>query len=149
MGSPRRYQESGSQTITASQVSLIDVVSTAAIRPAVYDFSIGTTGTPADNSLTWEVRRFTASGTRTGVTPTALDSGDPAATALSGQNHTVEPTYTTELWTLGMNQRASYRWVAAPGSEFVCPATANNGIGVSALSAAYTGDAVCSLMHAE
>ena len=28
---------------------------------------------------------------------------------------------------VGVNQRASYRWVAAPGSELVYPASDNNG----------------------
>jgi len=152
MGSPRRYNESGSLSsaaMTSSNKTLIDVVATAAIRPALYDFSVGTSGTPADNVVVWQVQRFTASGTRTGVTPTALDSGDPASTGVSGQQHTVEPTYTTEVWRDGMNQRASYRWVAAPGGEIVCPATASNGVGIAAKSSAYTGDAIAQMMHAE
>ena len=37
-----------------------------------------------------------------------------------------------------MNQRASYRWVAAPGSELVYPALANNGFVLRAKSGGYT-----------
>ena len=56
----------------------------------------------------------------------ALDPDDPAALAVVSFNHTVEPTYTADaqLYSLPLNQRATYRWVASPGSAFKCPATA-------------------------
>lgn len=152
MSVPRKYQSSGSlngSAMTSSNKTLLDMTSTAAVRTAVYDFSIGTTGTPADNVVTWQVQRFTTWGSRTVVTPTPLDSGDPASASPSGSAHSIEPTYTTELWRLGVNQRASYRWVAAPGSELICPATAANGVGIAALSPGYTGNAVASGMFSE
>jgi hypothetical protein len=151
MSTPRRYAVTGTVTVAGTAKTAIDVVATAAIRPAIFDFTVGTTGTPADNVCTWSVKRFTASGTRTGVTPSLLDSGDPAATALSGQTHTVEPTYTasTVLWEAGINQRATYRWVAAPGAELVMPATASNGIGIYTLSTAYASTAEASVMFNE
>ena len=71
--------------------------------------------------------------------------------AALGISFAIAPTYTanTILWSAGVNQRATYRWVAAPGSELLIPATASNGIGVAAKSAAYTGDALASVMFAE
>ena len=150
----RRYAIFGQlngAAMTSSNKSLLDVISTTTIRPRVYDFSVSTIGTPANNSITWQAQRLTASGTRTGVTPAAVDNGDPANTALAGSAHSTEPTYTanTVEWTLGVNQQASYRWVAAPMSEIVCPATANNGLGWAAKSAAYTGDALVTAMYEE
>ena len=62
----------------------------------------------------------------------ALDPDDPAAVAVVEFNHTAEPSYiaNSQLYSLALNQRATYRWVAAPGSGFKCPATANTGIGL-------------------
>ena len=50
----------------------------------------------------------------------------------AGENHTIEPTYTAAAIVLmiPLNQRATFRWVAAPGSELVAPATAANGFGI-------------------
>jgi hypothetical protein len=64
------------------------------------------------------------------VTPEPLDQADAAAVSVAGSNFTVNPTLTANLLPLSipLNQRASFRWVAAPGSEIVIPATANNGI---------------------
>jgi hypothetical protein len=46
------------------------------------------------------------------------------------ENLTVDPTLTANaiLLSLPLNQRASFRWVPAPGSELVTPATASNGL---------------------
>jgi hypothetical protein len=52
-----------------------------------------------------------------------------------------------------VNQRASYRWVAAPGSEIVYPAntsaTGNNALSLQARSAAYTGTVTGAVMVSE
>lgn len=112
-------------------------------RGKLYDLAIGTNGTPADNFLEFDISRMTVDGTGTATTPTALDPADAAALASAKANYTVEPTVTaaSSLFYVGINQRASYRWVAAPGSELVWPATAANGLVVRAKSAAYTGTA--------
>jgi hypothetical protein len=49
------------------------------------------------------------------------------------------------LLQVAVNQRASYRWVAAPGGEFVIPATNVAGIGVRAKSPAYASTATSSM----
>jgi len=71
-----------------------------------------------------------------------MDLADRAAQAVAGENHTSEPTYTsnTEVMEIPLNRRATFRWVAAPGSEIVCPATSGDGIGVHSLHASATTD---------
>ena len=127
----RRYSVSGNRTLTAAK-TIINVTSAATVRPKIYEFSLGSDATPADNCSSFIVQRHTAAGTSTAFTPIALDNGDPAALASAGYNHTVEPTLTASsfLYQSALNQRATFRWVAAPGSEFVLPATAANGASI-------------------
>jgi len=98
----------------------------------VYYLLFGSEATPADNPFLWRVRRCTAAGTSTAVVPTILDPGDLVTEQDAGENHTVEPTYTsaTELLVVPLHQRATFQWSAAPGREIVTPATASNGLGV-------------------
>jgi hypothetical protein len=153
----RRYSEAGNNISTTSSLkTMLTLISTAAIRATVYDLSFGTEGTPADTSYQFLVQRTTAAGTGgAAVTPTALDPGDPAATATSVSGSTaitVEPTYTANVipWgPMGVNQRATYRWVAAPGGEIVCPSTAAAGVGARVLSGSGTAQADALFHHVE
>lgn len=110
-------------------------------RGWIYDIMFGADGTPADNVLTFKVDRQTTVGTGTAAAPAPLEVGDAAALLVGTANHTIEPTVTaaTQIIELPMNQRASYRWAAAPGGEIVIPATNVAGIGLRAKSPAYTG----------
>jgi len=149
-----KYAITGSQaTVSGSYKTVLDVFATtgALRRGKVYDVLIGTNGTPADNYLQWDISRMTADGTGTAVTPQALDPADVAALATAKNNYSAEPTITagSSLFNVGVNQRASYRWVAAPGSELLFPATANNGLALRALSGGYTGSATGDLMYEE
>lgn len=116
-------------------------------RAWIYDLMFGTDGTPADNSVTYIVNRQTTTGTRTVATPAPLDFADAAALTTAGVVTTIEPTITaaTQLVEIAMNQRASYRWVAAPGGELVMPATNVAGVGGRAKSPAYTGTCVANV----
>lgn len=122
-------------------------------RGKFYDLLIGTNGTPADNYMQWDVSRTTTTpttGTASGINP--LDSADASAAALCQINlATTEATITSSssLFNVGVNQRASYRWVASPGSEMVFPATAANGLAVRTLSGGYTGTATATVMMTE
>lgn len=113
-------------------------------RAWIYDLACGTDGTPADNTVTYIVNRQTTTGTRTVAVPAPLDFGDAAALIVGGVVTTIEPTITaaTQLVEIATNQRASYRWVAAPGGELVVPAVNVAGIGGRAKSPAYTGTCV-------
>lgn len=120
---------------TASTTGSVGNVTADATRPRrikLYDIMMGSEATPADAALLWTLQRCTTAGTGTGVTPQPLDPADAATEADAAENHTIEPTYTAGaiLLNVPLNQRATFRWVAAPGGELVCPATASNGFGL-------------------
>ncbi len=146
----RRYSIVGDQT-AASNASIISVTSASTIRPELYEFLLGCGATPGDLASILHIERFTVAGTSTGFTPIALDPADPAALAAGGSNHTVEPTYTASaiLYKLSLNQRATYRWVAAPGSGFKAPATAANGLGLQFQSSGGVADHEATFLHEE
>jgi len=123
---------------------------TAPRRGKVYDLLIGTNGTPADNFVEWDISRVTTSSTATIITPQALDPADAAATTVTTVNSSAAGTVSIQnILYVGVNQRASYRWVAAPGSELVWPATSSNGFQLRARSGGYTGTATGDWMFQE
>lgn len=118
----------------SATLPIMNIVSATTVRPKIYDINLGTDAAPADNALKFQFQRGTTAGTWGGaggaaITPQALDSGDPAALATANQGVcSVGPTLTAAafLWSWAMNQRASIRWVAAPGSELILPAAVNS-----------------------
>ena len=146
----RKYGFSGSITAAATK-TVVGMTATSAVRPALTDLILSSNASPADNSSQWWVLRFSAAGTSTAVTPAVFDSGDPAATTVCGKNHTVEPTYAAvPLLDISHNQRATFRWIAAPGEEIISPATAANGIGVQCQGVGGSGFADnCSIIFME
>jgi hypothetical protein len=137
-----RYSASGSQTLASSATTALGLAAqSTAHRNIVYEMWFGNVGAPADLVTVHTVQRITADGSGTAVTPTAL-AADRASQCTCLENHTSEPTYTsnTELLEIPLNHRATFRWVAAPGGEIITPATDNNGIGFKALHASATTD---------
>ena len=126
----RRYSIDGEQNIASPDDSVLTLTGASTIRCEVYYFAIGNEGTPADNQHIWYIQRHTAEGTNTTVTPQALDPGDPASLADGGENHTVEPTYTSAaiFFRLGLNARAAHAWYADPFGGIKMPAS-TNGLG--------------------
>ena len=110
-------------------------------RGWIYDVMVGADGTPADNQITYKIDVQTDVGTGTAAVGSPLDPSDAAGLLVETVNNTIEPTVPAakQMFELSVNQRASYRWVAAPGGELVVPATTVNGLGLRAKSAAYTG----------
>ena len=152
------YAVTGTQAATsASYKTAIVITSSATVRRIKwYDILVGTAGTPADNYMQFDVSRVTAAGTSTAFTPLQLDPADAVALSAAGVNSTVEPTVTasSSMWNVGINQRASYRWVAAPGSELLYPAassaTGTNGLVLQARSpTGYTGTVTGSILLSE
>jgi hypothetical protein len=150
------YAATGAQTTTASPGdTTLAVLAEANHRGFIHDIIFSQSATPADTELQWLVRRLTAVGTEgAGVVPITInDPGGTAAAGLDGaENHTAEPTYTsaTEILDFDLNQRATFRWVATPEiGGIVVPATANNGIGVTAISANYSGDTKVTMQWVE
>lgn len=112
-------------------------------RARVYFFDLSVGGTPVDNVIQWLLRRFTADGTRTAVTPRPLDPNFPVALLGAGENYTVEPTYVAgnEYFDRYVHQRAGYTWNAHPGKGIWIPAVTGEGIGFTPIHAAYVGSA--------
>lgn len=131
----RNYNVSGNCNQGASAtLPLGNVVSATTVRPMIYDVTMGSDSTPADNAATFAFQRGTTAGTWGGaggaaITPQAVDPGDPAALATGNQGiSSVGPTLTANAFILqwSQNQRATFRWVAAPGSELKLPAAVNS-----------------------
>ena len=120
-------------------------------RVKIYDILIGTNGTPADNFMEWTVDRVTLASTATAATPLPLDTGDAAAVSTCTINSSTFGTITakSQVFYIGVNQRASYRWVAAPGSELVSPATSSAGFQLRTRSGGYTGTATGNILFQE
>ena len=128
----RRYalctNASGAQSAT---LPLFTVMGAATVRVRIYDMIFSSDATPADQAVTYRVERVTSAGTP-GTSPTAnpLDPADPAAIATCGLAVFTGAPTTAHLAVLQFahNQRATFRWVAAPDGELVIPATAANGL---------------------
>jgi hypothetical protein len=141
-----RYSASGTQTLQSSAsgdaTALSFAAQSTAHRNIVYELWFGNEGAPADLVTVYHVARVTTDGAGTSVTPSALDPNDRASQCTCLENHTTEPTYTAngELLEMPLNHRATFRWVAAPGSELITPATDNNGLGLKAIHASATTD---------
>ncbi len=136
---------------TASSSASLGTWGADATRPRrlkFYDFIFGSEASPADNAFLYIAQRCTALGTSTSVTPSPLDPADAATESDAGENHTIEPTYTSGLvlLSIALNQRATFRWVAAPGGELVTPATASNGLGIQTTTSSAV--AISATLHA-
>lgn len=127
------YAVTGPSESGTADKTAVTIIGGSTVRPRIYDVTLGNSATPADQAALAFLARFTAVGTAaSNPTPEPLDPNEAAALATAGITHSAEPTYTAgkTLLRIPFNQRATYRWVASPGSELVGPATANNGIGV-------------------
>ena len=120
-------------------------------RLKLYDLIFGSEATPADNVFLVEVQRTTTAGTGTAVTPNPLDPADPVAVSLPKETITSQGTETAGEVPLSfaLNQRATFRWVAAPGGEIIIPAVANDGLHINTTTALNLPAASCSLNYEE
>lgn len=140
------------QAMAAAYKTLVAVNSSATVRRTrIYEVMVGANGTPADNSLEFDLSRITAAGTATSIAPVPLDSADAAAQSQAFANYTAEPTVTgnSSLLYFGQNMRATVRWVAAPGSEIVTPATNLAGVALRCRAASYTSTATGAILFTE
>jgi hypothetical protein len=128
----KKYSVAGTNNSQAAPATIINLIGSTAIRPRVFDILVGSAQTPADQAMQIQCGRTTAVGTAgSSPTPLPLDPADVASVSTAGTGHTAEPTYAaTFLLQFGLNQRATFRWVAAPDSELVGSATASNGVGL-------------------
>jgi len=119
---------------TAETLGSIRADATTPRRIKWYDIMFGSEATPADAALSWTLNRLSAAGAGTGtaLTPQPLDPADAAALTDCHENFSAEPTTydTVPVLNVPLNQRATFRWVAAPGGEIVTAATASIGAGI-------------------
>lgn len=136
-----RYSGYGSAAV-GTDTTILTVFGGTSGRVKVFDVVVGSEATPADVATNFVLARFTAVGTEgSGFTPVPLDPADVACNADCGVGvFSAEPTYTAGavLLSFSLNQRATFRYVCAPESEFIIPATANNGIGCKSTSSGGT-----------
>ena len=128
------------QTPAGTNLTILCLVGVATTRGRIYDIVIGSDATPADIATEFNLIRGTVSGTGTGVTPRALDPGDPAA-LLAGEGGTFATqtkTASSDMLQIALNQRATFRWVAAPDGEIIVPATADNWVGIESIGSGGT-----------
>lgn len=146
-----RYATTAFQTpVGTSYKTVLEMLGGSTLRFRLYDWLIGSSGTPADNALVHAIFRITASGTGTAVTPQKLDPADVAGVVTMKEDNTGEPTTAgIAVLEIPVNLRASYRWVAAPGSEIVVAAISNQGLATMAKAAAFTGKTEHSVLHEE
>ena len=119
-----------------------ELLGVVTVRARIYDLVFSQGGTAADNVVRWEVMRAgTASATGAAAVENPLDPDAPAANILSEEEITASGTVQADSQVLDfdLNQRATFRWVAAPGGEIVIPASATESYFFNCSSAAYTG----------
>jgi hypothetical protein len=132
-------------------------------RGKVYDILVGTDAAPGDTYIEYDVARatiLTAANTWAGSLSSfssaiALDPADGPCNGMIFANSSAETNVAQvgpDIWYVGVNQRASYRWVAAPGSELVHPAvssgTGSNGLALRARGS-YTGTVTGNILWQE
>jgi len=152
-----RYHQDGFNTLTstADSAATLTVNASTAHRIWLYEINMGNVGTPADLTSMYLIGQTTDAGASGGaITSTLLsDAAGQAARSVFHSNLTTEPTYVNTSTTSGLavvadgdllrvplNHRATYRWVAPPGGEFVAPATTTDGFGGKADHASATTD---------
>lgn len=109
-------------------------------RAKIYDLLFSHGAAPADTVIRWEVMRSTTSATGTSAAETPLDFDAPAAMVLVEEEITAGPTVTanSEMLDFDLNQRATFRWVAAPSGEIMVPAAVQT-VFFNPSSGTYTG----------
>lgn len=146
----RRYACPGDQTATAAD-SVVSIGNGAAVtfNAALYELMISShTDAPADAALRFSLKRYTAAGTSTAVTPEPLNNADPAAISDGGSNHTVEPTYAgVAFLDFGINQRNTFRWVATPDGEIFVPLAKSCGLGLQNVHVSAGTPALDGMIH--
>lgn len=151
-----KYTSQVGSVATGTDKTIVAISNPAAAptsRGRIADLFVGFAGTPGDQAALMLLGRITAAGTAgSSFTPNNLDPAGPAGAYASGLGvFTTEPTYTSNksLLQFGLNQRATFRWVASPGYEIVLAATQNNGAGLKSSTSTSTQAASATLLWEE
>ncbi len=146
----RLYTDQGSNAVEATE-TLITVQSATTIKPELQDLVVGCGVTPGDQATLFDLYRFsTDDGTASASTPEPNDPDDPASLTVCQVAHTVEPgSIGAILLVVPLHQRATFRWVAAPGRGFKASAVATEGWGFRSLTATGTAVHNCTMIWEE
>lgn len=115
-------------------------------RPKLFEFGLGSYAVPVDQASRFTMQRSGVATPTGGAAGTPLiypiDYADPAALVSAYYQATGGQTMQGILGDWPLHQKATYRWVASPGREYVVPNVAWQGLGlvVSGQSAAYATD---------
>jgi hypothetical protein len=129
--SQKKYSVICNSIGTASPATLANLIGGTTVRPRAYEASFGSTPVaPVDQAATIMMTRTTAIGTAGSTpTPASLDNQEVPSITTGAIAHTGEPTKTSPfLWQVGLNHRASWRWVANQDYELMAAASATNGV---------------------
>lgn len=132
-----KFLTQGSKAVGATLTAL-SIIGSASIQARLCYLLMSTTGTPTtDQGIDVQLRRFTADGTGTAVTPATTASPAAAATSTSKSNYTAEPTYSTgSMYDVAFNPRATFQWAAYDqDSEIVTLVAAGAGLGAQIVAA--------------
>jgi hypothetical protein len=130
-----------SMTSTPKTQASITAATATLTQGCLIDVSFGQNGAPSttDGDVVWQIAKCTSAGTA-GSTFVAVPTqpGWRASGNVVGVNHSADPTgfntITNLLYSIAINQRASYRWMPVPGSELYWPATNATGLCIPASS---------------
>ena len=148
-----RYAQSGSVAVAAPN-TVLGLTGGTGLRFNIYDWMVGSTSTaPADVALQWEMARSQEAGSGgSALTPEPLDPADAAAEVTTQLAPTTEPEVkgsSIALIEVGVNERATFRWVSAPGGELICPAVASEGLNLEVNHASDTDTVFATIHHEE
>lgn len=131
------------QTPAGSNLTILALESSAAVRGRLHQLIVGSDATPADIATEFALLRHTTAGTGgTAVVEKPADPlGSAAACNLRGGTMT-EPTYeavaTDGLLQIPINQRATFTWIANPGREICTVVGTANGLGLRSIASGAT-----------
>ena len=128
---PNRYSVAH-QTAAGTDLPIINLTGSAAVRCNLCHLILGSDPTPADVAGEFVVDRTTDAGTGgTALTENPLDPLTVAATVAGvGGTFSAAPTDTanSNLLMIALNQRATFTWWAREGFELISTATSANGL---------------------
>ena len=138
------YNSAAVGSASFPQLGIYQAGAASLVRPRIFEFLISSSATPADQASRFTVNRFTTAAPTGGgaITTVVYDFADPASTLTGYGSATGGCTLSTQLMTVSVNLRATFRWVSVPGREVVVPVTQYAGAGLvsAAQSAAYNED---------
>lgn len=148
------YSITTSTPVTAAGTGILNVNSDGIVSPKVFDLTVSSDATPAEQASEFLVARNSDEGTGgQSITPEALNpiSAVAQSVGLGGAWATTEPTNVanSDLLRFAVHQKATFRWVSAPGSELVALNTDNNGILLETLTATASYALSATMLFAE